>query len=359
MRILVYEWACAGGYRSSPSILCEGYAMMSAVAEDFSKIAEVAVSLDPALAASSRGLKPAAASLREAIESFKPDYALIIAPESAGTLKSLVEETTDLGVSLLNCSPDAIELCGDKQRTLEEAERVGLAAPSSMVVSTLEAPQQLPWSKAVAKPIDGVGCDSLYLVGDRLELLKALRLMRSSGWHRAVIQEYVRGANLSVSLISHHSAPRAYTVNSQFVKLAAPPGLSSYMGGYTPIRIPEAKRAAEAAEKLCRSIRGLRGYVGVDMVLADEPYVIEVNPRLTTSYVGVRMVLGRNPAEIMLSEGEAALEVRGYSAFRKLQLRDKPKLRAYIAAPPGSRQAMVAVWAPTLREALAELKRVG
>ncbi len=358
MRILVYEWACAGGYRESPGILVEGYAMMQAAVEDFSRIAEAAAALDPALAAKAPvSMQLAPASLKEAAEAYSPDYVLIIAPESAGVLKDLVSEAIDLGLTPLNCSPEAIELCGDKQRTIEEARGAGLATPKSIPVSTAEAPQRPPSFPAVAKPLDGVGCESLYLARDRLELLKALKLIRQAGWQTAVVQEYIRGANVSVSLIAQQGEAKAITVNSQFISLAPPPEASSYKGGYTPVRLPKASKAAEAAEKICARISGLRGYIGVDLVLAEEPYIIEVNPRLTTSYIGVRMVADQNIAEAMLPWRKLPLRPVGYSAFKKLKLRRKPRLRAHIAAPPGLREAMVAVWAPSLREALAELKR--
>ncbi len=47
------------------------------------------------------------------------------------------------------------------------------------------------------------------------------------------------------------------------------------------------------------------GYVGVDLILGRDPggnedYVIEVNPRLTTSYVGLRAAAKSNLAEAMV-----------------------------------------------------------
>ena len=49
------------------------------------------------------------------------------------------------------------------------------------------------------------------------------------------------------------------------------------------------------------SVAGLRGYVGVDLVLGDEPFVVDVNPRLTTSYVGLSKVTGFNVADTMVN----------------------------------------------------------
>ena len=42
---------------------------------------------------------------------------------------------------------------------------------------------------------------------------------------------------------------------------------------------------------------GLQGYVGVDLVLGEETcWLIEINPRPTTSYVGLRRVIDLNMA---------------------------------------------------------------
>jgi hypothetical protein len=48
------------------------------------------------------------------------------------------------------------------------------------------------------------------------------------------------------------------------------------------------------------------GYVGVDLILGNDPAggadrVLEINPRLTTSYVGLRAAAKTNLAEAMLA----------------------------------------------------------
>ena len=45
------------------------------------------------------------------------------------------------------------------------------------------------------------------------------------------------------------------------------------------------------------------GYVGVDVIIDkenDKIYVLEINPRLTTSYVGLADALALNPAKLLL-----------------------------------------------------------
>ena len=60
-------------------------------------------------------------------------------------------------------------------------------------------------------------------------------------------------------------------------------------------------RYAELASRVGRALPGLWGYCGVDFIeTADGPVVIEVNPRLTTSYAGLHRAIGQNPAQLVL-----------------------------------------------------------
>jgi predicted ATP-grasp superfamily ATP-dependent carboligase len=61
-------------------------------------------------------------------------------------------------------------------------------------------------------------------------------------------------------------------------------------------------RFAALAEQVAQAVPGLWGYVGVDLVLTpDGPVLLEINPRLTTSYCGLRLALGFNTAALVLS----------------------------------------------------------
>jgi hypothetical protein len=79
--------------------------------------------------------------------------------------------------------------------------------------------------------------------------------------------------------------------------------------------------ARRAAEALAAAAGGLRGYLGIDLVLADGgPRVIEINPRLTTSYLGLRRVAGANLAGFILDAAlgrplPASVALRGRCRF--------------------------------------------
>jgi len=90
--------------------------------------------------------------------------------------------------------------------------------------------------------------------------------------------------------------------------IAIPPacdydGRFQYLGGRLPIAPDLAARAVRIATAAVRCVPGLLGYVGVDVVLGDDSrdWAIEINPRLTTSYVGLRALAKFNLAAAMLA----------------------------------------------------------
>jgi predicted ATP-grasp superfamily ATP-dependent carboligase len=83
-------------------------------------------------------------------------------------------------------------------------------------------------------------------------------------------------------------------------------GRFHYRGGTVPLPAELADRACRLAKQAIEQIPGLLGYVGVDLVLGSasdgsQDSVIEINPRLTTSYIGLRALAETNLAEALLS----------------------------------------------------------
>jgi predicted ATP-grasp superfamily ATP-dependent carboligase len=83
-------------------------------------------------------------------------------------------------------------------------------------------------------------------------------------------------------------------------------GTLAYEGGTCPIHPDYAERVARIATPAVRSVPGLAGYVGVDVILGEaangsEDVVIEINPRVTTSYLGLSALCIHNLASVWLS----------------------------------------------------------
>jgi predicted ATP-grasp superfamily ATP-dependent carboligase len=80
-------------------------------------------------------------------------------------------------------------------------------------------------------------------------------------------------------------------------------GRFRYLGGTVPLDSALCRRAMSLGQRAVEAVDGLLGYVGVDLVLgesADHDWIIEINPRPTTSYLGLRALSRSNLAETIL-----------------------------------------------------------
>ena len=113
-----------------------------------------------------------------------------------------------------------------------------------------------------------------------------------------IVQPYISGSAVSVAFILGSSGMLALPISYQDLSTD---GRFSYHGGALPFPAPPSVRVVETATQAVRSIAGLQGYVGVDMVVGPAgATVIEINPRLTTSYVGYRALAQSNLAHAIL-----------------------------------------------------------
>jgi predicted ATP-grasp superfamily ATP-dependent carboligase len=178
----------------------------------------------------------------------------------------------------------------------------------------------------VFKPSDGVSCGGLSVIRNEEQVAGAVAKVKAESLCKHfLVQELVEGAATSVSLLSTGDLAVPLSLNQQDVVLEAPEACSCYRGGVVPFDHPRGAEAFEMAEKLVKSVPGLRGYVGVDFVLIEEAaVVVEVNPRLTTSYVGLRRGVNFNPAQaianaVLKSELPSQIENCGYTCFSKVE----------------------------------------
>ena len=231
------------------------------------------------------------------------DAAWLVAPETGGHLETLAARAEKKGTALLGPGARAIRRAADKAGLARRLRRLGVAHPPTRVGRTYAecaaAARQLGFP-LVVKPSRGAGCEGVSLARNAAELRRAVTMaLRAGGSSAVLVQRYVPGLAASVSLLCDGRRGVALAVNGQSVRPARP---FAYAGGTTPLDHPLADRAAAVALRACRALPGLRGYVGVDVVLTrSDAVVIEVNPRLTTSYLGVRSAIEENVAALALA----------------------------------------------------------
>ena len=391
MRLLVYEHVSGGGFADElipADVLSEGFGMLRTLISDFkaaghkvtttldSRIARVNPPIDADCVVPVSSSHETQMNIHKIAESADAFY--VIAPETDGVLQSFVELVEQTGIASLNCAAGAIEKVSNKIDLYEFMRKLGLPLPEMMIFTVTEDLKEI--KKAVCgglnlpvifKPSDGVSCSGVSVVRDEEQIVGAVDKIRmsSSSKHFAV-QELINGDAASVSLLSTGSNAVSISLNRQDITIKTPENCSSYSGGVAPFDHPLLTEAFEVAEKLVKSVPDLRGYVGIDFVLTEnEAVAIEVNPRLTTSYVGLRSVVNFNPAQAIVNavlkrEPPTQIESYGCTLFSKVET-PNPTMGAFqetcrmaeVVSPPfivsecGFASALIASHSVTLREA--------
>jgi tyramine---L-glutamate ligase len=347
LKIIVYEHVSGGGYAGQtipPSVLSEGFGMLRYVVKDFKAAGhEVTVLMDERI---SKLNPPIDADCTVPIfyshepEKFLNNIAKIndaiylIAPETGQTLQSLIELFGKTGKTSLNCESQAIGKVADKAVLYECLQKNGFPTPKTLQLNFTGSLAQVKQAikgvlnyPVVFKPVDGVSCGGLSIVKEENQVQKAIAKIKAESKSTCFIaQEFINGESVSVSLLSTGKKALAISLNRQNVTLADPDMDSYYNGGCVSFCHPLKQKAFALAEKVVCSFSGLRGYVGVDLVLAqDKLYVVDVNPRLTTSYVGLHKVSCFNIAEALVNavlKGKLPTETtnRGVACFEKIEM---------------------------------------
>jgi hypothetical protein len=221
--------------------------------------------------------------------------ALLVAPETGGTLERLTARLESAGVRLLGSSSAAVSVAADKGECARRFAAAGLPVPRTLRVApagAAEAARRLG-HPVVVKPVCGAGGEGVALARTPRDLDAALACALAatkpspdgSPGRELLLQEYVPGTAASVSLLARRGGSRALSLNLQDVR----PGIPFTCGGTEAgVAHPRAAEAFALARRAAALIPGLLGYVGVDLVLGDTGCtLVEVNARLTTSYAGI------------------------------------------------------------------------
>jgi predicted ATP-grasp superfamily ATP-dependent carboligase len=310
MHIFLYEWITGGGLVEEPSplpvsLLIEGQAMLTALATDLAAIPNAQVTLlrDARLEPLSlRGCRVVDIHSREHhLQEFsrlaaEANRTIVIAPEFDGILTNTVQLAHEADANLIASSAEFIATTSNKQLTAERLAAAGVPVPDAMMLDA--DAERLPIEftyPGVLKPLDGAGSQHTFLVTSRFDEPPAYP------WPRR-LERFVPGIAASVAFLCgpEHRVPlvacRQHLTDD---------GRFGYLGGSLLWETNLAQRATRLAERALAAIPGALGYVGVDLVLGEADdgsldTVIEINPRLTTSYVGLRAMTHDNLAAAML-----------------------------------------------------------
>lgn len=323
IRVFVFEYVTGGSWNHPPpqpeSLVREGAAMLAALTEDFARVPFVAVdaiwderSGPPPHSGPSR--QPGGSPVRwhlvegpsEAEAAFEHlagacDWTVAIAPEFSDTLGEICRRVEQRG-RLLGPSSIAVEWASDKHVCCEDLQTAGVRVPRGVALAPGdELPADFAFP-AVLKPRDGAGSLGIHYCSARSAEMRASAASRLEAW--------IPGLPASVAVLS---GPHGALTLPACRQRLSDDGRLTYLGGSCPLPADLDRRARQLAEQVQRAAPPMFGYWGLDLVLSPGPEdspaddtAIEVNPRLTTSYIGLRKLARSNLAEAMLrwAEGE-------------------------------------------------------
>ncbi len=216
-----------------------------------------------------------------------------IAPETNHILRDLCQSVQDAGKILLNSPAVAVALATSKLATAVLLEEKNIPVVPTRALHQARSLSGGPW---VLKPDDGVGCGNIRIIRE-LKELEQIDLDRLDGeW---IIQPLIAGDALSLSLLCRQGEARLLSCNRQQVTMI---NGGFRLSGCLVNGIRDVSRIfRQLAGRIAGALPQLWGYIGVDLIAsADGPLVLEINPRLTTSYVGLHRALGINPAGLVM-----------------------------------------------------------
>ncbi len=332
MRVLAVEYITGGGLtgRNLPfSLAREGDMMLTTLLRELAGVPDVGVfaARDPRLPVPDLGacfvVPMAEKDVWDLWEraTANCDALWPIAPESQGALERLSAIARRCGKRLIGSSEAAIAVAASKRATAELLARHGIP-----VIETREAKAEPPPSRAgwVVKPDDGAGAEETrYFSG--VPALSAF-LARRTGSAPMVVQPFLEGEAASMSVLFRDGEAGVLACNAQDVQRNAE-GNFFYRGFEVGGR-EDARGEFEAlARKIGAALPGLFGYVGIDLVMTGNgAVVLEINPRLTTSYVGLGPALDCNVAWLVLGLANGS---------KMPSLRPRRSVRVAVDGPDG------------------------
>ncbi len=262
--------------------------------------------------------------------------AIFISAENENNLYNITKILEENAVSIFTSSSEACLIASDKSLTYETISnnvpqprtfrfKIDSKGYWKRAITNLyekwQAEDPLTPLKLIIKPLIGVDCEDIVIIEDINDLSYDLEEIFPPQ-SRIIVQEYIDGEDISVSLICNNGKATPISLNKQFVKLENNKG--TYIGGMLPFESKLKDEAFNIAKKACESIEGLNGFVGVDLLISNGEeiypiYLLEVNSRFTTPYVGLKKIANFNIAKTII-EGtieEIDISLDGKVEFKK------------------------------------------
>jgi tyramine---L-glutamate ligase len=356
VKIAVFEFLCGGGHNEllgvsdgdfdlenrflHPSLAAEGWGMLNAICLDLRGCGhQVHTCLDETVA---HRLKLGRSPLPARIDYLHPktdwletwleiasrcDRTLVIAPELKGHLLRVVSAMRAAGISVQAPSDRFLQLASDKLLFAQVMHDSGRLHPQT---STLHESFATGESAFTLKRRDGAGCADMKWFPNASALATWVSAIACSiePYDDWIVQPWRPGQAMSLAVIAgvaHNGSSTVLQAMEQTIEIVPTDDTLTawqveYRGSQLPVvHVSPIEVEAFAAAVLSAMRHGtvsadqtldcVAGWIGIDFVVPPDAenwrdwVVIEVNPRLTSSYLSYRKIYGKKLADATLGLG--------------------------------------------------------
>ena len=224
----------------------------------------------------------------------KSEVCWLIAPETENCLYNLTDLFIQNASTFIGSDLNAVHTTSSKLITCNILENANICTPDTKLLKDVIPDSKSGW---IIKPDDGVGAQNCIYLSDRLTLREDMAIKENDNY---IIQPFIEGEHMSMSLFVYNKNIQLLSCNKQEITLKK--NLISLTGIGVNEFLSYQDQMRELAESIVSAIPGFSGYIGIDLVRSNNNFfVIDINPRFTTSYAGISASLGINITEKILN----------------------------------------------------------
>ncbi len=306
-KIFVCEFITGGGLCAEPlpeSLAKEGTAMRDALLRDLSSLPyEIVTTIDARLTPPEHCLSQKVRADDDIWQIWQTqikqaDAVFLIAPETDGVLHYLTQMASLQTKLVLGCGLDSILTTSDKMATYLALKLAGIKTINTFTAAYWTQHEalneQATW---VAKPNDGAGCEAVMCFDNAENLMHWLAQNKKQNAY--IVQPFQAGTSASIACVMHQGKAQVLSCNTQIINIEN--HTLSFKGVIVNGMRDHWQAFESVANQIAAAFPSLAGYVGIDVIVHEgKVFVVEINPRLTTSYGGLRNAIGQNPAELII-----------------------------------------------------------
>jgi predicted ATP-grasp superfamily ATP-dependent carboligase len=189
---------------------------------------------------------------------------------------------------IMGCTPDQMKRARDFDALARIADSLNVLIPKRLVAAT---PDDVPKKSDefkfpyMVRPMHSGGGSGIRLVRNYVDVIRAFGEPLDGEYEPRVVQEYVRGIDISCSVLATPEQSLALSVQGQLIGIPSA-GRNcdfAYCGNYYPSTLAKetTDRIREVSESISDKLQ-LSGSVGFDYVVDDSNriWLMEVNPRM-------------------------------------------------------------------------------